>query len=55
MSGILRPGAAVEMAHGGGGMATTRLIREIFARHFANPILDQGMTRPGSTCRMAGW
>jgi hydrogenase expression/formation protein HypE len=42
MSGILRPGAAVEMAHGGGGMATTRLIREIFARHFANPILDQG-------------
>lgn len=42
MSTILRPGACVEMAHGGGGLATTRLIREIFARHFANPLLDQG-------------
>ena len=42
MSRLLRPGATVEMAHGGGGLATTRLIREIFARHFANPILAQG-------------
>ncbi|EGD60626.1 Hydrogenase expression/formation protein hypE [Novosphingobium nitrogenifigens DSM 19370] len=42
MSRLLRPGATVEMAHGGGGLATTRLVREIFARHFANPILAQG-------------
>lgn len=39
---LLRPGATIEMAHGGGGKATGRLIREIFARHFANPLLDQG-------------
>ena len=39
---LLRPGACVEMAHGGGGRATARLISEIFARHFANPLLAQG-------------
>ncbi len=39
---ILRSGATIEMAHGGGGMASARLIREIFARHFANPLLEQG-------------
>ncbi|NBC35237.1 hydrogenase expression/formation protein HypE [Novosphingobium sp. FSY-8] len=39
---LIRPGAVIEMAHGGGGRATARLIRQIFARHFANPLLDQG-------------
>jgi len=38
---LRKPGATIEMAHGGGGMATTRLIREIFAPHFANPLLAQ--------------
>jgi hydrogenase expression/formation protein HypE len=47
MSGILRPGAAVEMAHGGGGMATTRLIREILPAISPIPSLIRGMTRPG--------
>ena len=32
----------VEMAHGGGGRAMVGLIRDIFARHFANPLLAQG-------------
>lgn len=38
---LRKPGATIEMAHGGGGMATTRLIRDIFAPHFANPLLAQ--------------
>lgn len=36
------PDATIEMAHGGGGLAATRLIRSVFAKHFANPLLDQG-------------
>ena len=32
----------VEMAHGGGGRAMAGLIRDIFSRHFANPLLAQG-------------
>ena len=30
----------VLMAHGGGGKLTQRLIEEIFAKAFANPLLD---------------
>jgi len=30
------------MSHGGGGRALAQLIRDIFARHFANPLLAQG-------------
>ncbi|TWB39207.1 hydrogenase expression/formation protein HypE [Nitrospirillum pindoramense] len=33
---------AVDMSHGGGGRAMARLIRDIFLRHLANPLLDQG-------------
>lgn len=32
----------VTMSHGGGGRAMAELIRNIFAHHFANPLLDQG-------------
>lgn len=37
----MRPGA-VDMTHGGGGRAMAELIRDLFHRHLANPILDQG-------------
>ncbi|MEE3624066.1 hydrogenase expression/formation protein HypE [Nitrospirillum sp. BR 11752] len=33
---------AVDMSHGGGGRAMARLIRDIFLRHLANPLLEQG-------------
>ncbi|MEA1672082.1 hydrogenase expression/formation protein HypE [Nitrospirillum sp. BR 11163] len=33
---------SVDMSHGGGGRAMARLIRDIFLRHLANPLLDQG-------------
>ncbi|EGX99453.1 hydrogenase expression/formation protein HypE [Nitrospirillum viridazoti Y2] len=33
---------AVDMSHGGGGRAMARLTRDIFLRHLANPLLDQG-------------
>jgi hydrogenase expression/formation protein HypE len=36
-----RPGA-VDMTHGGGGRAMAELIRDLFHRHLANPVLDQG-------------
>lgn len=32
----------VEMIHGAGGRSTARLIRTLFHRHFANPMLEQG-------------
>jgi len=32
----------IEMPHGGGGRMTSALIRDVFNRHFANPLLDQG-------------
>ncbi|MDZ7894466.1 MAG: hydrogenase expression/formation protein HypE [Sphingobium sp.] len=32
----------IEMPHGGGGRMTSALIRDVFHRHFANPLLDQG-------------
>ncbi len=34
--------ARIDMAHGGGGRATADLIRLLFQRHLANPLLDQG-------------
>lgn len=37
-----RPDERVTMSHGGGGRATADLIRDIFARHFSNPLLDEG-------------
>lgn len=33
---------SVDMTHGGGGRAMADLIRDLFHRHLANPILDQG-------------
>ena len=33
---------SVDMTHGGGGRAMAELIRDLFHRHLANPILDQG-------------
>lgn len=36
-----RKGERVAMSHGGGGRAMADLIRNIFAHHFANPLLDQ--------------
>ncbi|MFA6220142.1 MAG: hydrogenase expression/formation protein HypE [Erythrobacter sp.] len=33
---------AIELSHGGGGRAMVRLIRDVFAHHFANPLLAQG-------------
>ncbi|MCI4663036.1 MAG: hydrogenase expression/formation protein HypE [Neomegalonema sp.] len=33
---------AVELSHGGGGRAMSELISRLFARHFSNPLLDQG-------------
>lgn len=33
---------SVDMTHGGGGRAMAELIRDLFQRHLANPILDQG-------------
>ncbi|MEZ5877124.1 MAG: hydrogenase expression/formation protein HypE [Tepidamorphaceae bacterium] len=33
---------AVDMTHGGGGRAMAELIRDLFARHLSNPVLDQG-------------
>ena len=33
-------GRRIELGHGGGGQLTRELIREVFARHLANPILD---------------
>ncbi|WP_044561264.1 hydrogenase expression/formation protein HypE [Azospirillum sp. B4] len=32
----------VDMSHGGGGRAMARLIHDVFRRHLANPLLDQG-------------
>lgn len=36
-----RQGERVAMSHGGGGRAMADLIRNIFAHHFANPLLEQ--------------
>ena len=36
-----RDGDLVTMSHGGGGRVMAGLIRDIFAHHFANPLLDQ--------------
>ena len=33
---------AVDMTHGGGGRAMADLIRDLFQRHFDNPILNRG-------------
>jgi hydrogenase expression/formation protein HypE len=33
---------AVDLTHGGGGRAMQALIKDLFARHFSNPYLDQG-------------
>ncbi len=32
----------IDLSHGGGGRATAELIRDLFQRHFANPLLGQG-------------
>ena len=32
----------VDLSHGAGGRVSAQLIRELFARHFSNPALDQG-------------
>lgn len=32
----------IDLSHGGGGRATTELVRGLFQRHFANPLLAQG-------------
>ena len=37
-----RQGERVTLSHGGGGRAMAELIRDIFAHHFANPLLAQG-------------
>lgn len=36
----MRDNALVLLAHGSGGALTHELIRDLFARHFANPLLD---------------
>jgi len=41
MNDTFRTGA-VDMSHGGGGRAMAELIRDLFHRHLANPVLDQG-------------
>lgn len=49
---------SVDMTHGGGGRATTELIRDVFQRHLTNPILDRGddaglVTVPGERIVMS--
>lgn len=39
---LARRKGSVDMAHGGGGRAMAELISDLFQRHLANPILDQG-------------
>ena len=48
----------VDMTHGGGGRAMTGLIRDVFARHLKNPVLDRGddaglVTVPGTRLAMS--
>jgi len=40
--GSARLTGSVDMTHGGGGRAMAELIRDLFRRHLANPILDKG-------------
>lgn len=39
---LARRKGSVDMTHGGGGRAMAELISDLFQRHLANPILDQG-------------
>ena len=40
--GSARLTGSVDMTHGGGGRSMAELIRDLFRRHLANPILDKG-------------
>ncbi len=57
MSGPARTDS-VDMSHGGGGRATTALVRDVFLRHLTNPILGRGddaglVTLPGTRIVMS--
>ena len=41
-TGVSKRKGTVDMAHGGGGRAMAELIEDVFRRHLANPVLDQG-------------
>ncbi len=41
-TGVSKRKRTVDMAHGGGGRAMAELIEDVFRRHLANPVLDQG-------------